>query len=142
MSSSSTPSGNQEEGKSRPHTHGRRREAVPQGGDHGVGCLGRVHWLATLSFVKLLQYYVRSPCGKLIAEWTRTLSSRVAQSTIKAALIVPGGSPQHSLCPCGGIHWISVMNSTRHGNGSSSWTVREKRGGPGITVKRGKKKKT
>ena len=28
------------------------------------------------------------------------------------------------------------MDSARQGNGSSSWTVREKRGGPRITVKR------
>ena len=49
------------------------------------------------------------------------------------------GFPQYSLCPHGGIHWISLMNSTRQGNGSSSWTVRGKRGGPGITVKRRKK---
>ena len=33
------------------------------------------------------------------------------------------------------------MNSTRQGNGSSSWTVREKRGGPGISVERRKEKK-
>ena len=45
-----------------------------------------------------------------------------------------------SSCPYGGIHWISLMNSTRQGNGSSSWTVREKSGGPGITVKRKEKK--
>ena len=30
------------------------------------------------------------------------------------------GFPQYSLCPYGGIHWISLMNSTRQGNGSSS----------------------
>ena len=30
------------------------------------------------------------------------------------------GFPQYSLCPYGGIHWISFMNSTRQGNGSSS----------------------
>ena len=46
------------------------------------------------------------------------------------------GFPHYSLCPYGGIHWISLINSTRQGNGSSSWTVRGKRGGPGITVKR------
>jgi len=33
------------------------------------------------------------------------------------------------------------MNSTQQGNGSSSWTVRGKRDGPGITVKRKKKKR-
>ena len=35
-----------------------------------------------------------------------------------------------SLCPYGRIHRISFMKSTRQGNGSSSWTVREKKGGP------------
>jgi len=40
-------------------------------------------------------------------------------------------SPQPSLCPYGGIHWISLTNSTRQGKRSISWTVREKRGGPG-----------
>ena len=34
------------------------------------------------------------------------------------------GFPQYSLCPYGGLHWMSLMNSTRQGNGSSSWTVR------------------
>ena len=38
----------------------------------------------------------------------------------------------------GGIHWISLMNSTRQGNGSSSWTAREEKGKPKITVKRRK----
>ena len=33
------------------------------------------------------------------------------------------------------------MDSTRQGNGLSSWTVREKRGGPGITVRRENKKR-
>ena len=32
-----------------------------------------------------------------------------------------------------------LMNSTRQGDGSSSWTVGEKRGGPGTTVKRKQK---
>ena len=32
------------------------------------------------------------------------------------------------------------MNSTQQENGSSSWTVKEKRGLPGITVKREKEK--
>ena len=51
------------------------------------------------------------------------------------------GVPPYSLCPYGGVHWISLMHSTRQGNGSSSWTVREKRGGPRITVKREKQNK-
>ena len=33
------------------------------------------------------------------------------------------------------------MNSTRQRNGLSSWTGREKRGGPGITVKTKRKKR-
>ena len=56
------------------------------------------------------------------------------------------GFPQYSLSPYGGIRWISLMNRTRQGNGSSSWSVREKMGGPGkklggprITVKRERK---
>ena len=40
----------------------------------------------------------RSPCGKLIAEWTRSLSSCVAHST-KAALFVPGGFPSIQSLP-------------------------------------------
>ena len=51
---------------------------------------------------------------------------------IKASVLVTG--------PPGGIHWICLINSTRQGNGLSSWTVREKRGGPIITVKRKRKK--
>ena len=46
--------------------------------------------------------------------------------------------PQHSLYPYRGIHWISLMNSTQQGNGSSSWTSRGKWDGPGITVERKK----
>ena len=34
-----------------------------------------------------------------------------------------------------------LMNSTRQGNGSSSWTSRGKWDGPGITVERKKEKK-
>ena len=58
----------------------------------------------------------------------------------KGSINCPGRvSLKHSLCPYGGIHWISLTNSTRQGNGSSSWSVREKRDGPGITVKPKKK---
>ena len=74
------------------------------------------------------------------SEWTQTWSSCVAHST-KAALIVPGGIPSIQSLPVWGIHWISLMKSTRQGNGSSSWTVRGERGGPGTTVKRKKNKK-
>ena len=95
--------------------------------------------MATLSFVKLLL------CAQSLWQTHRSGRGlgRVALPTVhRQHELSREGFPQYSLCPYGGIHWISSMNSTRQGNGSSSWTVREKRGGPGTTVKRkGKKKK-
>ena len=50
------------------------------------------------------------------------------------------GSLQSSLCPYGGICWISLMNCTGQADGSSRRIVREKRGRPGITVEPQRKK--
>ena len=85
-------------------------------------------------------YSAHSPCGKLTGADANLVYLRCPQ--YKGSTNCPGrGFPQYSLCPYGGIHWISLMKSTRQGNGSSSWTVRGKRGGPEITVKRKKKTK-
>ena len=89
----------------------------------------------SLSFVKLLL------CAQSL--W---LTRRLGRELGRVALLTVQrqhewsreGFPQYSLCPYGGIRLISLMSSTRQGNGSSSWTVREKRGGPGITVKQEK----
>jgi hypothetical protein len=103
-----------------------------------VGRSGHVHRLATLSFVKLL---LRAQSLWQAHRSGRELG-RVALPTVqRQPELSREGFPQYSLCPYGGIHWISLMNSTRQGNGTSSWTVRGKRGGPGTTVKRKKKKK-
>ena len=72
------------------------------------------------------------------SEWTRTWSSCVAHSS-KVAFIVPGGLPSIQSLPV----WMNSSDifDGLHTAGERvkySWTVREERGGPGITVKRKK----
>ena len=71
---------------------------------------------------------------KTLCKWTVELHNLVNKSLQKPTMAY---NEAYQFFPYGGIHWISLMNSTRQGSGSSSWTVREKRGGPGITVKPG-----
>ena len=84
-------------------------------------------------------------CGQLIGVERDydLVELRCPQYLCTKAAIVPGGIPSLQSLPVvyGGIHWISLMNSTRQGNGQVTGLSGRKGAGPEYQSNKKKEKK-